>query len=184
MRVRLLPVELRSAIQPFVIVCLPVLLAGCVSNDNSDLLRYIADVKARPKTQIEPLPAVKVVEPFIFQPEGLRDPFMPLERTVEADGGDFGSGGGIRPDFNRRKEELESYTLDSLRMAGTVKKDGIWGLIKAGDGTIHRVRVGNHLGKNYGKIIRITDDKIELMEIVPDKPGTWREQQASLALAE
>jgi type IV pilus assembly protein PilP len=70
-------------------------------------------------------------------------------------------------------------------MAGTITKDAVlWGLIKAGDGTIHRVREGNYMGKNHGKIIRINEDKIELMEIVPDKPGTWREQQTSLALSE
>jgi type IV pilus assembly protein PilP len=65
-----------------------------------------------------------------------------------------------------------------------VMKSGLWGLIKASDGTIHRVRVGNYIGKNYGKIIRISNDKIELTEIVPDKPGSWREQSASLALSE
>ncbi|MGR9045459.1 MAG: pilus assembly protein PilP [Gammaproteobacteria bacterium] len=165
-------------------LCPLILLTGCGGQDNSDLTNYIAAVKARPKTQIEPLPAMKVVEPFIFKPDGLRDPFRPIVRMEQEEGGEVASGSGIRPDTTRRKEELETYSLDSLRMVGTVKKDGIWGLIKASDGTIHRVRVGNHMGKNYGKIIRIVDDKIELMEIVPDKPGTWREQQASLALAE
>jgi type IV pilus assembly protein PilP len=70
-------------------------------------------------------------------------------------------------------------------MVGTVvMKTKLWGLVKAGDKTIYRVQVGNYMGKNYGKIIRIQTDKIELMEIVPDKPGTWREQQTSLALTE
>ena len=165
-------------------LCPLFLLTGCVNEDNSDLTNYIAEVKARPKTQIEPLPAMKIVEPFIFRPDGLRDPFKPIERIEQNDGVEFASGSGIRPDTTRRKEDLESYSLDSLRMAGTVKKEGVWGLIKASDGTIHRVRVGNYMGKNYGKIIRIVEDKIELMEIVPDKPGTWREQQASLALTE
>ena len=76
-------------------------------------------------------------------------------------------------------------SLDTLRMVGTLTMDkGLWALIKASDGTIHRVKKGNYMGRNYGQIIRILDDRIELMEIVPDKPGTWREQQASLALAE
>ncbi|MGR9116634.1 MAG: pilus assembly protein PilP [Gammaproteobacteria bacterium] len=176
--------HVRAPILQVLTLCPLFLMAGCVNNDNSDLTSFIAEVKARPKTQIEPLPAIKIVEPFIFRPDGLRDPFKPLDRVDTVDEGGMASGSGIRPDTSRRKEELESYSLDSLRMVGTVKKDGIWGLIKASDGTIHRVRVGNHMGKNYGKIIRIVEDKIELMEIVPDKPGTWREQQASLALAE
>lgn len=161
-------------------------LSGCGNDDFSDLTRYIAEVKARPKGTIEPLPEIKVVEPFIFKPDGLRDPFRPVEKLVESDVSDIAAGSGIRPDVNRRKEELESYSLDTLRMVGTLTmKNGLWGLIRANDGTIHRVQVGHHMGKNYGKIIRILEDRIELMEIVPDnKPGLWREQPASLAIAE
>lgn len=161
------------------------LLSACSSDDKSDLVQYINQVKARPKTQIEPLPEIKVIEPFIYKPSGLRDPFRPIEKAVEAEPIDVGTGRGIRPDPARRKEELETYSLDSLRMAGTITRDTVlWGLVKAGDGTLHRVREGNYMGKNHGKIIRINEDKIELMEIVPDKPGTWREQQTSLALSE
>jgi len=160
-------------------------LTGCIKEDISDLRQFIKTVKARPKGRIQPLPEIKVVEPFIFNPDGLRDPFRAVERIVAEDSMDLGSGLGIRPDTSRRKEELEGYSLDTLRMVGTVtmNKD-FWGLIKASDGTIHRVQKGNHMGRNYGEIIRILDDRIELMEIVPDKPGAWREQQASLALAE
>jgi type IV pilus assembly protein PilP len=161
------------------------LLAGCGNDDFSDLKQYIAEVKARPKGPIEPLPEVKVVEPFIFKPESLRDPFKPLEQTSAEQSVEAVAGNGIKPDTTRRKEELEAYTLDSLRMVGTVvMKSNLWGLVKSSDGTVHRVQAGNYMGKNFGKIIRILNDKIELMEIVPDKPGTWREQQASLALSE
>lgn len=162
-----------------------VLLAGCGNDDFSDLNRYISEVKVRPKGPIKPLPEITVVEPFIFKPEGLRDPFKPLEQTEQAEESGVGAGGGIKPDTSRRKEELEAFSLDSLRMVGTVvMKSSLWGLIKSSDGTVHRVQVGNYLGKNYGKIMRISNDKIELTEIVPDRPGSWREQSASLALSE
>ncbi|CAA9890895.1 Pilus assembly protein PilP (fragment) [Candidatus Methylobacter favarea] len=161
------------------------LLAGCGNDDFSDLNQFISEVKARPKEPIEPLPAIKVIEPFIFAPEGLRDPFKALEQPEQNGKNDNTTGSGIRPDTSRRKEDLENYPLDGLRMVGTVAmQQNLWGLVKASDGIIYRVQVGNYMGKNYGKIIRIGSDKIELMEIVPDKPGLWREQQASLALAE
>jgi type IV pilus assembly protein PilP len=165
------------------IFCL-ILLTGCGEDDFSDLNRYIAEVKARPKGPIEQLPEVKMVEPFIFKPEGLRDPFQPLQQPEEEEV-EVTQSNGIKPDTSRRKEELEAFPLDGLKMVGTVVMNAnLWGLVKASDNTIHRVQVGNYLGKNYGKIIRIVTDKIEIMEIVPDKPGTWREQQTSLALAE
>ncbi|MFZ2407290.1 MAG: pilus assembly protein PilP [Methylobacter sp.] len=161
------------------------LLAGCGNDDFSDLTRYVAEVKARPKEPIKPLPEIKVIEPFMFKPEGLRDPFKPLEQPEQAEGVDTSTASGIKPDTTRRKEELEAFPLDGLRMVGTVDmKSSLWGLVKASDGTIYRVKVGNYMGKNYGKIIRIVSDKIELMEIVPDKPGTWREQPASITLTE
>ena len=161
------------------------LLTGCGSDDFSDLNRYILEVKTRPKESIKSLPEIKVIEPFMFKPEGLRDPFKPLEQSEQSDGVDVSTASGIKPDTTRRKEELEAFPLDGLRMVGTVDmKSSLWGLVKASDGTIYRVKVGNYMGKNYGKIIRIVSDKIELMEIVPDKPGTWREQPASIALTE
>ena len=164
---------------------LPLLLSGCGNGDFTDLRNYIAEVKIRPKSTIEPLPEIKPVEPFVFKPEGLRDPFKSMSETEEAEEAAVAIGNGIRPDTSRRKEELEAFPLDSLRMVGTVTmKSTLWGLVKASDKTIYRVQVGNYMGKNYGKIIRILNDKIELMEIVPDKPGTWREQQTSLALTE
>jgi type IV pilus assembly protein PilP len=166
-------------------VVLMALLAGCGNDDFSDLNRYIAEVKVKPKEPIKPLPEIKAIEPFMFKPESLRDPFKPLEQPAQAEGIDVSTGSGIKPDTARRKEELEAFPLDGLRMVGTVNmKSGLWGLVKASDGTIYRVKVGNYMGKNYGKIIRIVSDKIELMEIVPDKPGTWREQPTSIILTE
>lgn len=161
-------------------------LTGCGNDDFSDLNQYLSRVKAEPKRAIKPLPEIKIVESFMFNPEGMRDPFKPLvvpEQQNKA--GEQSTEGGIKPDTNRRKEDLEAFPLEILKMVGTVvMKSNLWGLVKADDGTVHRVQVGNYMGKNYGKIIRISTDKIELMEIVPDKPGTWREQKASLALTE
>lgn len=167
------------------IVTLAFLLAGCGNEGFSDLEQYIKEVKDRPKSTIEPLPEIKPVEPFVFKPEGLRDPFKPIGESEEEENAQIAIGNGIKPDLSRRKEELEAFPLDSLRLVGSVVMNSkLWGLIKASDKTIHRVQVGNHMGKNYGKIIRIQTDKIELMEIVPDKPGAWREQQTTLALTE
>lgn len=162
------------------------LLTACSNDDFSDLNQYIAEVKLKPKGTIKPLPEIKMVEPFIFKPEDLRDPFKPIKPTEVADESTGSStSGGIKPDTSRRKEELEAFPIETLKMIGTVNmKSNLWGLIKSADKTVYRVQVGNYMGQNYGKIIRISPDKIDLMEIVPDKPGTWREQQMSIVLAD
>lgn len=161
------------------------LLAGCSKHDFSDLEQYIAAVKLRPKGTIKGLPEPKIVEPFIFKPEDLRDPFKAIKPTEEVQENQAREGSGIKPDTTRRKEELEAFPIETLKMIGTVNmKSNLWGLIKSSDNTVYRVRVGNYMGQNYGKIVRISPDKIELMEIVPDQPGTWREQQMSIMLTE
>jgi type IV pilus assembly protein PilP len=166
-----------------VVMVLP--LVGCGGDGYQDLRDYVAEVKAREESAVEPLPEIKTFEAFIFNEAGLRDPFVPAETIQSSVEISVNGGGGIRPDAGRRKEELESYSLDSLRMMGTLELNGLyWALIKAGDGTIHRVLPGNYLGMNHGKINRILGDKIELTEIISDGTGGWSERQAALALAE
>ncbi|RIZ68366.1 MAG: pilus assembly protein PilP [Methylococcales bacterium] len=161
------------------------LLTACGSNDFSDLNAYILNVKAQPKDSIELLPEINIVETFIFNPEGLRDPFKPIDKTPQNKLAVFTTTGGIQPDITRRKEDLEAFPLEELKMVGTLKmKSILWALVKAADGTIHRVQIGNYMGKNFGHIIHISIGKIELMEIVPDKPEAWKEQQTSLKLFE
>ncbi|MCB1806986.1 MAG: pilus assembly protein PilP, partial [Candidatus Competibacteraceae bacterium] len=95
---------------------------------------------------------------------------------------------GIRPDLDRDKEELEKYSLGSLDMVGTFSdfdNEEIWALIKAPDGIVHRVRKGNYLGENFGEIFNISEDKIEILEIVPDpQAGGWKERDNFLSLAQ
>ena len=94
-------------------------------------------------------------------------------------------GNSLAPDPLRRKEELEGFALDALRMVGTLEQNQTrWGLIRTPNGILHRVRVGNYLGMNNGQIINISDEAIQLTEIVSEGPGEWRERQATVALTQ
>ncbi len=158
-------------------------LNACGGDNLKDLRTYVAEVKARPKRGIQALPEIKAVQTFAFNSEGLRDPFQPSARDKAPQ--EIKVSNGIKPDFVRHREQLEAFSLDDLRLVGTVDMSKkLWGLIRAGDGTIHRVRTGNYMGKNHGKILRVLKEKIELVEIVEDGPQAWRERQASIALAE
>ena len=160
-------------------------LGACVDTNVSDLRQYFQEVKATPKGTIQPLPKTKIVEAFIFEPEGLRDPFQPVVEGYSDESKGEMSGSGIAPDLLRRKEELEAYHLDTLQMVGTLTSENeLWGLIRAADGTIHRVRKGHFLGQNHGQINLVLSNKIEFIEIVADERGAWIEKQESLPLAE
>ena len=158
-------------------------LAGCASQDMSDLRAFVEEVKQRPPGRIEPLPEIKEIETHTYSSMDLRNPFAP-EQVPETQAS-VAQSSGLMPDFNRRKEELEGFPLDTLRMVGTIdKEDQVWGLIKTNDGTIHRVKNGNYMGMNYGKIDRVSEEKIELTEIIQDGQGGYIERQATVALGE
>jgi type IV pilus assembly protein PilP len=160
------------------------LLAGC-GHDMSDLEQYALEVKARKSRAIDPIPQVKPYEPFTYEPSDRRDPFTPLlQSRAEALAAAAGTG-GIRPDVNRPKEPLEDFTLDSLRMLGTITMERrAYALIRAPDTVVHRVSVGDHMGQNYGKITSISETEVVLMEIIPDGFGGWMQRPASLGLAQ
>lgn len=159
------------------------LVASCGDDGMQDLRQFVKKVKAKKPGRIEPLPEIKQIETFVYVPGNRRNPFMPAqpaesEEVVQEDD-------GLAPDPNRRKEELEQFPLDSIRMVGTVDKDETtWGLVKTADKTIYRVKVGNYMGQNHGQITSITEDRIELTEIIPKKPRGYMERQASVSLSE
>jgi len=151
-------------------------LAGC-SNDMDEMRAKIDEIKNRPSRGIEPLPEVKPYETFEYAASNQRSPF---ESGVAAS-----VANGIRPDANRPREFLEQFSLDTLRMVGTLKLQGrIFGLVQTRDGLVHRVLPGNHVGQNDGRITAIEEGKISLIEIVPDGTGGFIERPAALALSD
>lgn len=161
------------------------IIAGCSGDQLSDLRSFVQAEKAKPGGRVEPVPEVKPFESFTYQAGGRKSPFEPwgLNAGIAKATGVFG--GGVHPDMNRRREALEAFPLDTLRMVGTLaQKDGVWAIIKAPDGLVYRVTRNNYIGQNHGHITKISDEKVELVEIVPDGLGGWQERQASLGLAE
>jgi type IV pilus assembly protein PilP len=161
----------------------------------ADLRSYVAGIKTRPGTPIEDLPPIQPYVVYTYPCDGAIecvDPFEPffLEPpnpcpTPESPGCASTVTGGPSPDFDRNREELESYPLDALRMMGTLEKgEQFWAILRDPDTIIHRVQVGNFIGQNNGKITGISEDRIELLEIIPDGRGGWEERSAELALAD
>lgn len=150
-------------------------LTGCSSKDD-ELDRFIADTMKEPGGRVEPLPELKPYETYTYESANARSPFMP-------GGSGSGSAAGLRPDIRRNREFLEQFSLDTLRMVGTLRmSDRTYGLIKTKDGLVHRVLPGNYLGQADGRVTEISPSKISVVEIVPDGLGGYMERPASLAL--
>jgi type IV pilus assembly protein PilP len=167
----------RSILSAALGCALLVTLSACSSADD-ELTRFIEDTKKEPGGRVEPLPEVKPYETFIYSAASLRSPFQP-----GSPGGPAGP--GVRPDQKRNREFLEQFSLDTLKMVGTLKLGAsYYGLVQTKDALVHRVVVGNHLGQADGRITEISPSKINLIEIVPDGLGGYIERPAALGLTE
>lgn len=159
------------------------MLAGCSDNGMSDLRQFVDDAKMK-KGRVESLPEFKPVETFAYSADKMKDPFASWKSDAKLAAQDTGALQSVRPDVSRRKEILENFPLDTLRMMGTFDyQKARWGLVKAPDGIVYKVREGHHLGQNYGKVVQIQDKTIVLTEVVPDGLGGWEEREASLAIS-
>ncbi|MBP6298945.1 MAG: pilus assembly protein PilP [Arenimonas sp.] len=169
----------KSTYKNIVFLILVVSLLTACTRGNTDLLSWISQVKNRPAPPLDPLPLVEDPPVVVYSALGMRDPFgkPPLNR--------MSTGSGPSPDLNRRRQPLEAFSLDSLSMVGTIGKDkNLIGLILAPDKVTYRVTPGVYLGQSDGRVLSISPNQIEMMELVPDGNGGWMERQASIALNE
>lgn len=164
-----------------ILLSMAALLIGCADQRMDDLQRFVENAHKGRKPRVEPLPRIKPHDTFVYTASQLTDPFSPgnLDRTPPA------VGGANAPDLTRRKEPLEQYPLDSLRMVGTLSREGTsWAVIQAPDGTVHRARKGNYLGQNYGQIMEVTDNKLYVTELIPGGNDNWIERESNIAIVE
>ncbi|WP_304639401.1 pilus assembly protein PilP [Pseudomonas sp.] len=157
-------------------------LTGCGSGDMSDLHAFMEAERARPAGQIEPLPTFKPYEAFTYSATSLRSPFQPPVRVDHAQR-QRGSQ-DVRPDEDRPRQFLEGFNIENFTMVGILSnREGMQALVQ-GAGSVHRVRVGDYLGRNHGRIVAIEEGRIDVVELVPDGEGGWLERPRTLSLPE
>ena len=164
----------------FVLIHLSLCLVACGGNEADDLDKFMADAARDMRAKVDPLPEVKPYVPIEYNADGqLNDPFKArkAQSTTAA---------GVQPDFNRPKEPLEAYPLESLQYVGSLSKNNLqYALIKTPDNSIQQVSIGNYMGQNFGIVTEITENEVVLKEIVQDElSGNWAEQTSSVGLQE
>ncbi len=153
------------------------LLSGC-GDEQDDLRGWMEENSKGLKPNLKPLPPIQQVVPVNYQGASKVDPFRVAKLEPDKKGGQFA------PDANRRREPLEAYPLESLKMVGVLMKRGQSHAIIFADKTLHQVKVGNYLGQNYGQITAITETEVTLKELVEDASGEWTERISTLQLQE
>ena len=166
-----------GAVALVAILC--VVLSGCGSDGMDDLRDWVIKERKGRKPRVEPLPEIKTQESFIYSADALADPFAPFNLKPQ------GTAGGPSPDINRRREPLEDYPLDALRMVGTLSRGNqSWAVIQAPDGAVHRAKIGDHMGQNFGMVTNISEESVNLVELIQNPLGDWIERNANLAIIE
>ncbi len=162
------------------------LLAACSQAADDEIRQWMAQQRQVVSPHVEPIP-----EPIRFMPQaygaGSTLPPFSADKLFVAlrSGGDSDAGGAlIRAELNRRKEALESVPLDTMSMVGWLDRRGRKVALVRVDKLLHQVGVGQYLGQNFGRVMKISAHEIALREIVQDAAGDWVERPVTLQLQE
>lgn len=168
------------------IIPIIVVLTACSSGADMDGLRIeLEALKVKKPQSIKPLPVYKAYEAFAYGAHSARAPFeMPIKLDLVEGVKKTKARSSILPDFNRPKEPLEEYSIDSLQMVGTIQMEtgDRWAFVQDVDGNVHRIKAGYYIGRNFGQITEISEARISINEIVPDGQGGWVERPRLMLL--
>ena len=166
----------------FIVLAMTFPLFSCVDVNLDDLSRFVVETKAKIYPINDKVPTLKKINALTFTQESGRNPFTAPKAEVAAPVLNAPKS-CPQPNLNRKKQALEMYSLDNLAMRGTLVVDQeIWALVQVTDGELYRVRPGYYLGLNHGKVLKITEDKIDLLELAADREGCWQERVTQITL--
>jgi type IV pilus assembly protein PilP len=168
-----------------VLMCCALVLGAC-SSEQENIRAWMDEQSSGMKGRVEPLPEIKVFPVVDYAVgEAAVEPFA-VSRIVPVAGGQatVSSSGGIKPPEPHRKEPLEAYPLESLKMVGRLSKDRVVHALIRADKALYQVAVGAYMGQDYGVVTAIREDAVELRELVQDMNGDWVERTSSLLLQE
>lgn len=173
--------SLTSARVP-VLLMLSMSLVACQRYNNlADLEAFVAEVKGRPGAEVEPVPEFVPYEGFVYSAASMRSPFV-VPMVIDAESATVLSQ-DVEPDFERLREPLESQSLSEMSMVGMLFRGNKYeALVEDAFGEVHRVGIGNYLGRNHGRIENISERQVNIIEIVPSGSGGWVERPQTLTL--
>ena len=145
------------------LLCVPLLLAACGGEEFQDLRDFVKNAGADLRGRVDPPPEIKPYEPLSYDNSvGLPDPFKPRKPELKS-----GRPGVNQPDLERRREALEDFSLESLKMVGFLYQAKVgYAIIRSPDSKLHRVKTGNYLGQNFGQISSVSDSEVTIKEMV------------------
>ena len=161
-----------------------VVLAAACGDSTDELSQWMEQQKREVKPNITPLTPPKRFDPQGYLASGTVAPFSNQKLAVAARQDAREPNPLLAAEMSRRREPLEAYPLDSMSMVGSLNKFGRGYALLRVDNLLYQVKVGDHIGQNYGRITKITDSEVALREVVQDAAGEWIERASALQLQE
>lgn len=163
-------------------LALALMLAACSDSDVREVQQWMADTEKNTKISVKPLAEPKTFTAFAYQAGDAVDPFSQNKLLAELARTDAGSTNPLKPDTERRRELLETFPLDTMRMVGLLQKGGTNHALVQIDRAVHQVRAGQRIGQNFGVITSVTEQAVNIREVVQDATGDWVERMSKLEL--
>jgi type IV pilus assembly protein PilP len=171
----------------FVLSVFVLTLAGCSASGEDELRQWMADQKSQTRPRIAPISEPKQFQPESYMQVTAIEPFsnQKLTQALKRESTQSAANGAlIAPELARRKEALEAFPLDTMVLVGSLVKAGQHVALVKVENLLYQVRLGNHLGQNYGRVMKVAETEVTLREIVQDAAGEWIERTATLQLQE
>jgi type IV pilus assembly protein PilP len=169
--------------QGLALVFVTALLVGCGA-EQEELTQWMEQQRREVKPNVTPLTPPKKFTPQPYTALSGVEPFSAQKLTVALKQEARQPNSLLAAEINRRKEPLEAYPLDSMRMVGSVSRSGRPYALLRVDNLLYQVKAGDYIGQNYGKITSISETEVALREIVQDAAGEWIERASALQLQE
>lgn len=155
-------------------------LIGCSDPLNQDIEDFIRQTHVNAAVSATMLPPAPDFIPLEFVDTARRDPFVLSEAATstlpEANN-------CWQPTAGTVDHLFVQHELEALHFKGVIgDKHEYWALMQTPDKFVHRVQVGQILGRNFGRVEDINDKEIAITEYLPDGLGCWEHRQVKLAL--
>lgn len=164
-------------------LCCVCLLSAC-SDDTAEQKEFIDQIQASATPKVDPIPKMREFIHFSYDAGDLRSPFVaPEPEVIESKMVQIKD--CLHPDPNRARDPLEKYPIDNLEMKGTIATtNATWALVKSSDQGLYRIKQGQYMGLYHGEVISVNPDHIELLELIPDGTGCWKERLTKVDIHE
>lgn len=158
-------------------------LTACGLSDEAQIRQWMADQRKTIHPVLQKVSEPIAFTPYSYDPHGRLDPFDPQKILMTMTQERFrGVASGLRPNLTRRREPLEAFALDQIRMVGMMREGQANVALLEANGTVHLVRVGNYIGQNFGRVTNISETEVDLRELYQDAAGEWEERPQKLEL--